>query len=205
MTSFLLTFDIEDWFQVENLRPLFPPSSWNRQCWRVDRSTATLLDVLGEGEHALGRPVKATFFVLYGQEKPFVMGCYGIGVSRVLAATIEQNHDENGIIFPWPIAPFHLALIPLEKDLVSQAENLYSRLKAFWEILLDDREERPGVKFKDIDLIGIPIQIILGKGYKEKGEVEIKIRKNGERLSVKPEDLVTTIKNLEKTLNHESL
>ncbi len=64
MTSFLLTFDIEDWFQVENLRPLFPPSSWNRQCWRVDRSTATLLDVLGEGEHALGRPVKATFFVL---------------------------------------------------------------------------------------------------------------------------------------------
>ncbi len=149
--------------------------------------------------------MKATFLDRDGQEKPFVMGCYGIGVSRVLAATIEQNHDENGIIFPWPIAPFHLALIPLEKDLVSQAENLYSRLKAFWEILLDDREERPGVKFKDIDLIGIPIQIILGKGYKEKGEVEIKIRKNGERLSVKPEDLVTTIKNLEKTLNHESL
>lgn len=139
-------------------------------------------------------PMKATFLDRDGKMKPFVMGCYGIGVSRVLAATIEQNHDENGIIFPWEIAPFQIGIAYLKEEFKADAEKIYTDLSQKWDVILDDRDERPGVKFKDMDLIGIPIQIILGKTYEKNREIEIKIRKTGERKYVKPEELENFIK-----------
>ncbi|MCS7199908.1 MAG: proline--tRNA ligase [Caldimicrobium sp.] len=143
----------------------------------------------------------ATFLTKEGKEKPLVMGCYGIGVSRVISASIEQNHDNEGIIFPWQIAPFQIALISLVRDKLSLVEELYRALEENWEILWDDREERPGVKFKDMDLVGIPIQIILGKTFQEKEEVELKVRKTGERYYVKRENLIPFIKKLAEELS----
>jgi len=146
-------------------------------------------------------PMKATFLDKDGKMKPFVMGCYGIGVSRVLAATIEQNHDENGIIFPWEIAPFQIAVTYLRDEFKEPAEKIYQNLSQKWDVILDDRDERPGVKFKDMDLIGIPIQIILGKTYEKNRKIEIKIRKTGERKYVKPEELENFIKEFENEKN----
>ncbi len=127
-------------------------------------------------------PMKAYFQDKNGLERPLVMGCYGIGVSRVLSATIEQNHDEKGIIFPWSIAPFKVGILYLKNELAKEAVALYQELSSGLEVLLDDRPESPGVKFKDLDLIGLPLQIIFGKTYEETGKVEVKIRKTGERL-----------------------
>lgn len=121
----------------------------------------------------------AGFLNAAGRENPVIMGCYGIGVSRILSAVIEQNHDDGGILWPMAIAPFHVHLIPVSvQDPVQRglAEKLYYRLQAEgMEVLMDDREERPGVKFKDSDLIGIPIRIVVGKQAGE-GLVEIKER-----------------------------
>ena len=134
-----------------------------------------------------------------GQEKPMIMGCYGIGVTRVMAAAVEQNHDENGIIWPVEIAPFEVIVIPVNvknEEIREVAEKIYSELKeAGFDILIDDRNARPGFKFKDADLIGIPYQIIVGKGVKN-GLVELKERKTGERREVKIEEVVETFKNL---------
>ena len=118
-----------------------------------------------------------------GQEKPVVMGCYGIGVSRTMAAIVEQNHDEHGIVWPMSVAPYH-AIISLlgPEDEVQKAlaEDIYGRLtRAGVETILDDRNERPGVKFKDADLIGIPIRIVVGRKAAE-GLVEYKLRRGGE-------------------------
>lgn len=114
-----------------------------------------------------------------GKEQVMVMGCYGIGISRILSAIVEQSHDENGIIWPVSVAPFHVHLIPVSvKDEVQMkaAEDLYRRLQdAGIEVLLDDRDERPGVKFKDSDLTGIPVRVTVGKGAAE-GRVEYKER-----------------------------
>lgn len=130
----------------------------------------------------------ATFLDENGKEKPMIMGCYGIGVSRVLAACIEQNHDEHGIIFPTPIAPFDcliIALNPKEEKVSQMAVQIYQDLKQEGlDCLLDDRDERPGFKFKDADLIGIPLQIIVGAKGLEKGRVEVKVRKTGQRIEV---------------------
>jgi prolyl-tRNA synthetase len=143
-------------------------------------------------------PMKAMFLDRDGKMKPFIMGCYGIGVSRILAATIEQNHDENGIIFPWQIAPFQIAVTYLKESLKEEAEKIYQSLGTKWDVILDDRDERPGVKFKDMDLIGIPLQIILGKSYEKEGTVEVKIRKTGERKYFKPEELENFVKEFDK-------
>jgi len=114
-----------------------------------------------------------------GEEKPIVMGCYGIGVARTIAAIIEQNSDENGIIWPISVAPYHIIVVPVSsKDEVQRtlAENIYNDLKEKgYEVLIDDRNESAGVKFKDADLIGIPIRITVGRKAKE-GIVEFKLR-----------------------------
>lgn len=127
--------------------------------------------------------MNATFQDQDGKEKHFVMGCYGIGVTRVVAAAIEQNHDDNGIIFPVPIAPFHVVILNLgtnDSEITEAAESLYKQFQeAGVEVLLDDRDERPGFKFKDADLIGIPYRVTVGKGYKKNGLVEVKTRKDG--------------------------
>ena len=114
-----------------------------------------------------------------GKNKPLIMGCYGIGINRTVAAIIEQHHDENGIIWPLAIAPYGVVVIPAvikNEEQVRLAEDIYSKLRAKGiEVLLDDRNERTGVKFKDADLIGIPIRITVGKKITE-GKVEFKLR-----------------------------
>ncbi|PIY20688.1 MAG: proline--tRNA ligase, partial [Deltaproteobacteria bacterium CG_4_10_14_3_um_filter_60_8] len=127
--------------------------------------------------------LQATFLDDQGKRQPFVMGCYGIGVSRCIAAAIEQNHDDNGIIFPLPIAPFQVILLSLsvkDAEVTKAADTLYEELmKRDIETLYDDRNERPGIKFKDADLIGIPLRVMVGKRFIEAGEVEIKHRGSG--------------------------
>jgi prolyl-tRNA synthetase len=126
----------------------------------------------------------AKFLDENGKSQVLVMGCYGIGVSRTMASAIEQNYDEDGIIWPVPIAPFHVAVIPVNNKDEEQSQNaiqIYNELKSLGlEALLDDRNERPGVKFKDADLIGYPVRITLGPKTLAEGKVEIKIRKTGE-------------------------
>ncbi len=136
----------------------------------------------------------ATFLDEQGKERPIIMGCYGIGVSRTVAAAIEQNHDQDGIIWPISIAPFHVALLTLgvkDNELFTTSEKLYQALtEAGLEVLWDDRDERPGVKFKDIDLIGLPFKLVVGKRLKNEGQVEVKERRSGETKVFKPEDAV---------------
>ena len=119
-----------------------------------------------------------------GKANPFVMGCYGIGVGRTMAAAIEQNYDENGIVWPKAIAPFHVIIVPVSEKSerqMSAANELYTALKDRGvDVLLDDRAERAGVKFKDADLIGIPLRITIGDKSLDKGMVEYKLRKTGE-------------------------
>jgi len=135
-----------------------------------------------------------------GKERIIVMGTYGIGVGRTVAAAIEQSYDENGIIFPMPIAPFQVLILPVNAkiDLLREsAEQLYQELiDKEIEVLLDDREESPGVKFKDADLIGIPLRLTLGEKNLKKGLVEIKKRRTGEILLVKKEEVVSQIKEI---------
>ncbi|MCK5826752.1 MAG: proline--tRNA ligase, partial [Desulfuromusa sp.] len=118
-----------------------------------------------------------------GKSRPLVMGCYGIGAGRTVAAAIEQNHDENGMILPMPLAPFQVLVTMLnpKDELVREAaEKLYQQLlDSNIEVLLDDRDERPGIKFKDADLIGIPLRVTVGARNLKEGNVELKIRKIG--------------------------
>ncbi|MCJ7546342.1 MAG: His/Gly/Thr/Pro-type tRNA ligase C-terminal domain-containing protein, partial [Deltaproteobacteria bacterium] len=122
----------------------------------------------------------ATYLDVEGKERPLVMGCYGIGVGRTAAAAIEQNHDDNGIIFPFAIAPFHCLVVPVnnkDAEVMKAAEEIYRTLSEKGaEVLLDDRDERPGVKFKDADIIGIPLRLTVGEKNLKQGKVEIKQR-----------------------------
>lgn len=131
------------------------------------------------------KALNATFLDEAGKEQFMIMGCYGIGVSRIVAACIEQNNDEAGIVFPPPIAPFEAALLnlgPKDEAAVAKADELYAALTAAGvETLLDDRDERPGVKFKDADLMGFPIQLTLGGKGLARGVVETKDRRTGEK------------------------
>jgi len=135
-----------------------------------------------------------------GKEKPIVMGCYGIGVSRTMAAAIEQNNDANGIIWPVPIAPYHVVVVPVSvKDQLQRefAEKVYQALQAAGvETVLDDRDERPGVKFKDADLIGYPLRITVGAKCVAENVVEVKVRRTGEELKFELVDFVANIKDL---------
>jgi prolyl-tRNA synthetase len=142
----------------------------------------------------------ATYLDDQGREKEIVMGCYGIGLGRTLAAAIEQFHDQNGIIFPMPIAPFQVLILPINintKILRETAERLYQTLlEKGVEVLYDDREETPGVKFKDADLIGIPLRLTLGEKNVKKGLVEIKKRRTGEIILVKKEEAVLRVEEM---------
>lgn len=111
-----------------------------------------------------------------GKEIPVVMGSYGIGIERLVAAVIEGYHDDNGIVWPWSVAPFHIVVTPIsvkDDEAMKTAERLYDDLGASFEALLDDRDERPGVKFKDADLIGVPLRVVVGPRGLEKGVVEL--------------------------------
>lgn len=122
----------------------------------------------------------ATFLDPNGQARPFVMGCYGIGISRTMASAVEQNYDENGIIWPIPIAPYHIIVVPVninKEDQMKAAYLIYETLQQDGlEVLIDDRDERAGVKFKDADLIGIPVRITIGPKALQENKVEVKKR-----------------------------
>jgi prolyl-tRNA synthetase len=136
--------------------------------------------------------MKAMFLDQQGQERLAVMGCYGIGISRTAAAAIEQNHDAKGIIWPAPIAPFHIQLIPLSSSarVAETTQQLYDRLQAAGvEVLWDDRDERAGVKFNDADLIGIPFHVVIGEKGLAQGTVELKDRRAGKPAPVAPDAL----------------
>jgi prolyl-tRNA synthetase len=133
----------------------------------------------------------ATFTAEDGSEQPFVMGCYGVGVSRSLAAVIEQHNDENGIVWPMSVAPIEVAVIPLglEPEVFDPAEEIWRALAdSGVEVVLDDRDERPGVKFADADLVGYPYQVVVGKRGIANGVIELKDRATGERTEVALQD-----------------
>ena len=139
--------------------------------------------------------MKANFLDENGKSKLVVMGCYGIGVTRLMASAIEQHHDEHGIQWPMPIAPYHATVLALGKDAktLEVATAIYERLRAEGvETLLDDRKERPGPKFKDAELIGIPLQVRVGKKIDE-GLVELKSRTSGESEDVTIEDIAKVV------------
>ena len=126
----------------------------------------------------------AKFLDETGQEKPCIMGCYGIGINRILASAIEISNDDNGIIWPISIAPFEVIVTSVNQDdpdVVNVAENIYQKLLSFnIDVLLDDRDLRAGVKFKDADLIGIPVRVTVGKKSIADGNVEIKLRRESQ-------------------------
>ncbi|NIS63392.1 MAG: proline--tRNA ligase [Proteobacteria bacterium] len=143
------------------------------------------------------KALKATYLDGNGREREIAMGCYGIGVGRTAAAAIEQNHDEDGIIWPMPIAPFQVIIVPVDNkiDLIMEtAEAIYRILSdSGVEVLLDDRDSTPGVKFKDADLIGVPLRVTLGEKYLKSGLVEIRHRKNAETISVGKDKATETV------------
>jgi prolyl-tRNA synthetase len=127
--------------------------------------------------------LKALFLDEKGDARPMEMGCYGIGVTRVVASAVEQNHDERGIVFPRPIAPFEVSLVPIgyhkSAGVREAAERLYGELAAAGiDVLMDDRDERPGVLFADMDLIGIPHRVVLSERGLAAGNAEYKGRRD---------------------------
>jgi prolyl-tRNA synthetase len=147
--------------------------------------------------------MNATYLDENGRTQPMIMGCYGIGVSRTLAAVAEQFNDESGLVWPADIAPFQVHLIAINMKDEAQAtlsEELYAQLKKNrYDVLFDDRQERPGVKFADSDLIGMPIRVTVGKKASE-GIVELKVRKTGEMVEVHRDELPAKIQEILETL-----
>ncbi len=144
-----------------------------------------------------------------GKSHPMVMGCYGIGVTRTVAASIEQNHDEDGIIWPINIAPYEAVIVPFntkDEEVMKAAKELYEALNTSRdEIVLDDRKGRAGPKFKDADLIGYPVRVTIGKKLKENGTVEIKIRRTGEVIEVPFAEAAEKVNSVLNSLRAENL
>lgn len=146
----------------------------------------------------------ATILDETGKSIPMQMGCYGIGVGRTMAAAVEQNNDKDGIIWPAQIAPYHVLIVPVNiKDdaIREKAFSVYEELaKAGLEVLLDDRDERPGVKFKDADLYGFPLRITIGKKTLDKGQIEVRTRKTGETVLLPADDFTGTVRDMLEAL-----
>lgn len=149
---------------------------------------------------AFSKLMEANFIDENGESCPVVMGCYGIGIGRLLSAAIEQNHDDKGIIWPMPIAPYQVYLSPLYRqgtNVADVAEDLYTKLEAAGlEVLFDDREESTGVKFNDADLLGIPVRVTVSPRTLEKGGAELKMRSEKDFELVPLEDIVAKVKGI---------
>ncbi len=143
-----------------------------------------------------------TYLDSSGEQNRVVMGCYGIGVERLMASVVERWHDDSGMQFPFTVAPFHIVISPLGKkpEILEMAERIYSDLSAAYEVLLDDRDESAGVKLKDADLIGIPVRIVVSQKLQKTGDVEIKKRQSGEVRICPEKDLRRTLEALVKEL-----
>lgn len=141
----------------------------------------------------------ANFLTREGKPKPLIMGCYGIGLNRIMAAAIESNHDDNGIVWPMSIAPFQaeiLALDPKDEAVMRTAEDIYEKLTAAGvEVLFDDRDERAGFKFKDADLVGVPLRVIVGKKSLADGVVEVSHRRDDEKKKMAPAEAIEFVTN----------
>lgn len=154
--------------------------------------------------HKYSKALKAVYLDQEGAEQYIYMGCYGIGVSRIVAAAIEQGHDDNGIIFPMALAPVQVALIPISLNDAAVRDcvfKLHEELDAAGiEVILDDRDERPGVKFKDCDLLGIPLRVVIGAKTLAQGQAEVK-----ERRAQAPEfvSLAGLAENLKQRINDQ--
>jgi prolyl-tRNA synthetase len=148
--------------------------------------------------------LKATFLDKNGREVPFIMGCYGIGIGRTIAAAIEQNHDENGIVFPISISPFEVTILPLEmheSHVKNVAEDLYRHLSELGlAVLLDDRDERPGFKFKDADLLGIPLRVAVSPRTLRKDSIELKLRSRPDLKLIRLSEASKAIKETARSL-----
>jgi prolyl-tRNA synthetase len=146
------------------------------------------------------KALNAKFLDAEGGEQYIFMGCYGIGVSRIVAAAIEQGHDADGIIWPLPLAPFQVGLVPINtNDEITRetAQRLHDELEAAGlEVLLDDRDERPGVKFKDMDLLGLPLRVVVGPKTLAKGQAEVRQRRSREVSLVDLDRLLPHVKDL---------
>ena len=145
--------------------------------------------------------MSATVLDESGQARPMEMGCYGIGVSRIVAAAIEQNHDERGIVWPLPLAPFTIAIAPIgygkSAEVKAVADRLHDELaEAGVEVLLDDRDERPGVMFADLELIGVPHRITIGDRGLKQSQVEYVSRREGKSQTIEVSRALEFAKNL---------
>ncbi len=150
------------------------------------------------------KAMNAVFLDENGKERHMVMGCYGIGVTRVVAACIEQNHDADGIVFPPPVSPFDVLLLSLDgksEEVNAKAAELHGLMAGQGlDVLVDDRDERPGVKFKDADLIGVPLQLVLGSKSMGRGVVEAKDRRSGEKAELSMENFAAEFAAWKKTV-----
>ncbi len=148
--------------------------------------------------------LKAFYLDEKGEEHPIVMGSYGIGVERIMACYVEQNHDDKGIMWNKALTPFDIHLIALNmknETVVSSAEKIYNDLKkAGYEVLFDDRDAAAGFKFNDADLLGMPVQIVIGERKLKESKCEMKVRKTGERYDVELTNLETKLKEIIKSL-----
>jgi prolyl-tRNA synthetase len=154
------------------------------------------------------KAMKCHFLDQNGDEHPMIMGCYGLGVGRTVAAAIEQSHDERGIVWPIPLAPYEVVLVVLNSDqreVVEAAERLYAQLiEAGIDVLFDDRAERPGVKFNDMDLIGFPVRVVVGKRGLDNGEVELSLRRDREKQMTPVAETVAAVRKLLEELHTET-
>ena len=152
--------------------------------------------------------IGANFLDKSGQEKLCIMGCYGIGVTRTVSAIIEQNHDENGIIWPLGVSPYQVLLLPVNiNDSVSRnlAERLYNQFQEKGiEVLFDDRDVRGGVKFNDADLIGIPVRITIGPEKASSGMLEIRERKTGKEVTVPADELMPNLNKMMRGISPDA-
>ncbi len=145
------------------------------------------------------KTLNATFLDANGEHVPYVMGCYGIGLNRISAAVVESGSDEQGIVWPPDIAPYEAVVLPLdmsEEKVTTAGESAYEALQSGGvDVILDDRPERPGVKFKDADLIGFPVRVVIGKGYLKTGRLEVQVRRDGAREEVAPPALAQSVRD----------
>lgn len=152
------------------------------------------------------KPMNATYTDENGENKPYIMGCYGIGITRTAAAAIEKHHDDYGIIWPLAIAPYHCVVVPVniqEEEQNKIANEIYTKLlNNGVEVVLDDRADRAGVKFKDADLIGFPYRITVGKTIKD-GLIEFKTRSTNEVITITPDEAILKITEAVNNLKKE--
>jgi prolyl-tRNA synthetase len=146
-------------------------------------------------------PLKATYLDEAGHEQPIVMGSYGIGPARIAAAAIEQRADQDGVVWPWSIAPFQVYIVPVSVKDTAQlgaAEQIYGECwRQGLEAILDDRDERPGVKFKDADLLGIPVRITVGNSFVKEGIIEVRSRRTRQERRVGQGEVVAAVRAIE--------